>query len=65
MRCCSGELRFRGKISRGERGKLNEVWEIRNKAVHGRELPPSTAVSRMIDNIEKISALGSRAGTSR
>jgi hypothetical protein len=49
------ELQFRGKISKGERVKLNEVWEIRNKAVHGRELPPPvTAVNRMIDNIEKI-----------
>lgn len=50
-----GELQYRGKISRGQRVKLNEVWEIRNKAVHGRELPPpAIAVNRMIDNIEKI-----------
>jgi hypothetical protein len=31
-----GELQYLGKISRGERAKLNEVWEIRNRAVHGR-----------------------------
>jgi len=50
-----GELQFLGKISKAERRKLNEVWEIRNKTVHGRELPPpATAVSVMIDNIEKI-----------
>jgi len=50
-----GELQYLRKISRGERGKLNEVWEIRNKAVHGRELPPpAEAVNRMIDTIEKI-----------
>jgi hypothetical protein len=49
------ELQSRGRISKGQRVRLNEVWETRNKAVHGRELPPTvTEVNRMIDNIEKI-----------
>jgi len=61
-----GELQFRGKISRAERVKLNEVWEIRNKAVHGRELPPpATAVNRMIDNIERICGFWEPSQTSR
>ena len=61
-----GELQFRGKISKGERVKLNEVWVIRNKAVHGRELPPpATAVNRMIDSIEKICGSWEPSETSR
>jgi hypothetical protein len=61
-----GELQFRGKISKGERVKLNEVWVIRNKAVHGRELPPpASAVNRMIDSIEKICGSWEPSETSR
>ncbi len=61
-----GELQHWGKVSRGERAKLNDVWEIRNKAVHGREMPPpATAVSRMIDNIEKICVPWEQGETSR
>lgn len=60
------ELQFRSKISKGQRVRLNEVWEIRNKAVHGRELPPpATAVNRMIDNIERICGSWEPSETSR
>lgn len=55
------ELAQDGHIELHHKTALNEVWRIRNKAVHFRDSPSAEEVEKLIDQIQKICAAWDQA----
>jgi len=48
------DLEIAQHVSPIERVELDDVWKVRNKAVHPKEQPEENEIESMIEKIEKI-----------